>query len=110
MRSRKRLQFSAERVLAKGADQRARRAGLYRCERLVRALATGKVKHRITGDGLADAGMPLGGRHHIHVDASGDENAAHGLFPRAGYAWTSNSCLTASMSATVGSPASLPRR
>lgn len=64
----------AERILAKPADQRRRRAKLGRRDRLVRALAAGKVKHRIAGNGLADAGMPAGGRYHIHVDAAGDEN------------------------------------
>ena len=80
--SQKCLQFIAERILAEPADQRGRRAELCRRNRLVRALATGKIKHRITSNGLADAGMPLGRRHHIHVDASGDENAAHALFPK----------------------------
>ena len=72
----------AERILAEPADQRRRRAELCGRDRLVRALAAGKITHRIAGDGLADAGMPVGGRHHIHVDASGNENAAHALFPR----------------------------
>lgn len=75
------LQLIAERILAKAADQLGRRAEVCR-DRLVRALATGKVKHRITSDGLADARVPFGRRHHIHVDASGDENAAHALFPK----------------------------
>jgi hypothetical protein len=39
--------------------------------------AAGKVQHRLAGDGFIDPGMPVGGRHHIHVDAAGDENAAH---------------------------------
>ena len=51
-------------------------------DRLVGALAAGKVKHGLAGDGFADSGMPVGGCHHIHVDAAGDENAAHALFPK----------------------------
>jgi hypothetical protein len=31
--------------------------------------------HGLAGDGLADPGMPGGCRHHIHVDAAGDEDA-----------------------------------
>ncbi len=77
-----RLQVTAERILAEPADQRRRRAELCGRDRLVRALAAGKVKHRVTGDGFADAGMPVGGCHHIHVDASGNENAAHVSFPK----------------------------
>ena len=35
----------------------------------------------MTGDGLTDAGMPLGCRHHIHVDAAGDDDAPHRCSP-----------------------------
>ena len=53
------------------------RAQLCRRHRLVRALAAGKIQHGLAGDGFADFGMPVGRRHHIHVDAAGDENAPH---------------------------------
>jgi hypothetical protein len=72
-----RSHFGAERVLANPADQRGWRAEPGRRDRLVRAFAAGKVKQRISGDGLADTGMPVGRRHHIHIDAAGNENAAH---------------------------------
>ena len=77
-----RLQLIAERILAEPADQRRRRAEFCGRHRLVGALAAGKVEHRCACDGLADAGMPVGRRHHIHVDAAGDEHAAHALIPR----------------------------
>jgi hypothetical protein len=44
------------------------------CHRLVGALAAGKIQHGFPCDGLADLGMPVGRRHHIHVDAAGDED------------------------------------
>ena len=77
LRGEERLQLIAERILADPADQRGRRAELGGCDRLVGALAAGKIQHRFAGDGLADPGMPVGRRHHIHVDAAGDEDAAH---------------------------------
>ena len=111
LRGEERLQLVAERILAEPADQRRRRAEFGGGDRLVGALAAGKIKHRVAGDGFADAGMPVGGCHHIHVDAAGNENAAHALFPKAlAQTRTPNSCLTASMSASVGNPASLPSR
>ena len=72
-----RLQLVAERVLAEPADQRRRCAEFRRGYRLVGALAAGKIQQRGAGDGFADAGMPVGRRHHIHVDAAGNEYAAH---------------------------------
>ena len=77
LRREERLQLVAERILAEPADQRRRRAEFGGGDRLVGALAAGKIQHRAAGDGFADARMPLGGRHHIHVDAAGNENAAH---------------------------------
>jgi hypothetical protein len=76
-----RLHRLAECVLTDTPHQCRRRAEFSRRDRLVRAFAAGKVKHCLTCDGLADARMPAGRRHHIHVDASGDENPAHALIP-----------------------------
>jgi hypothetical protein len=67
----------AERIRAEPADQRRWRAKPGGSHRLVGALAAGKIMHGVAGDGLADPGMPVGGRHHIHVDAAGDEDAPH---------------------------------
>ncbi len=82
LRGEERPQLTAERIPAEPADQRGRRAEFGGCDRLVGAFAAGKIQARLAGDGLADPGMPVGGRHHIHVDASGNENAAHHI-PRA---------------------------
>ena len=71
------LQLSPERILAQPPDQRGLRAEPRRRDRLVRALAARKIQHLPAGDGLADLGMAIGGRHHIHVDAAGDEDAPH---------------------------------
>ena len=92
------------------ADQRGRHAELGGRDRLVRALAAGKIPHRFPGDRLAYLRMPVGRRHHIHINATGDEDAPHAIPNSSGHAPTANSCLTASMSARLGSPASLPRR
>jgi hypothetical protein len=64
-------------VGADPADQRGRRAQFGRGHRLVRAFAAGKIKHGFAGDGFADPGMPVGCRHNIHVDATGDEHPPH---------------------------------
>jgi hypothetical protein len=32
-------------------------------------------------DSFADSRVPLGRRHDIHVDAAGDDDAAHMIFP-----------------------------
>ena len=77
LRREERLQLPAERVPAEPADQRCRRAELCRRYRLVGALAAREIQHLMAGDGLADLGVPVGGRHHVHVDAAGNENAAH---------------------------------
>ena len=77
LRGEKRPQLLAERIRAQPADQRGRRAELRGGHRLVGALAARKIMHGFAGDGLADLGMPAGGRHHIHVDAAGDEDAPH---------------------------------
>ena len=77
-----RFQLIAESILAEPADQRGRCAELCGCDRLVRALTAGEVQHGVARDRLAYLRMPVGGRHHIHVDAAGDENAAHAMFPK----------------------------
>ena len=66
-----------ERVLAETADQRGRRPEFCRRYRLVGALAAGEVMHRGSRDGFADARIAACRRHHIHVDAAGDEYAPH---------------------------------
>ena len=115
LRGEKRAQLLPESIRADSADQRDRRAELGGGHRLVGTLAARKIMHGLAGDGLADPRMPAGGRHHIHVDAAGDEDAPYitsqncqsqNSFLRP--IW--NSCLTASISASVGNPASLPRR
>ena len=77
LRGQKRPQLLSERIRAEPADQRCRCAQLRGGHRLVRAFAAGKIVHGIAGDGFADLGMPAGCRHHIHVDAAGDEDASH---------------------------------
>ena len=69
------LQLLAERIPADPTDQRRRRPQFCRRDRLVGALAARKIVHGLSGDGLADPGMPVGGCHHIHIDAAGDEHA-----------------------------------
>ncbi len=110
LRGEKGLQRSAECIPGHPADQRHRRAELGGCDRLVCALAAGKIEHGVAGDGLADAGMPVGGCHHIHVDASGNEDAPHAIPGSSPHAPPANAILTTSMSVSVGKPASLPRR
>jgi hypothetical protein len=70
-------QLLAEGVRSQPADQRRRCAEFCGGYRLVGALATWKIVHRFAGDGFTDLRMPVGGRHHIHVDAAGDEHAPH---------------------------------
>jgi hypothetical protein len=77
LRGQKCPQLLSERIGAQPADQRRRRAELRCGDRLVRAFSAGKIMDGISGDGLADPGMPDGCRHHIHVDAAGDEDAPH---------------------------------
>ena len=105
-----RLQLCAKRILADAADQRRRRAQFGGRDRLVRALAAGKVEHGLARDRFADTRMPVGRRHHIHVDASGNENPAHAISNSSPHAPVANAILTTSMSVSVGKPASLPRR
>src|ERR1700692_596205 len=108
LRGEERPQLTTERVHPDPADQRDLCAEFGGGHRLVGAVAAGKIKHRVAGDGFADAGMPVGRGHHIHVDAAGNEDAAHALLPD--HALTENSRLTASMSASAGNPGSLPSR
>ena len=77
LRRKERAQLLAEGVLAKPPDQCRQHALLGGRHRLVGALAAGKVQHVLARDGLADLRMALGGRHHIHVDAAGDEHPPH---------------------------------
>ncbi len=73
----KRLQLVAKSVPAEPADQRDLRAKFCGRHRLVRALAAGEIMHCLARNGFADARMPRGGCHHVHVDAAGNEDAAH---------------------------------
>ena len=77
LRGEERPQLLAEGICAQPADQCGRCTQLRRGDRLVGTLAARKIMHRVAGDGLADLGMPGGRRHHIHVDAAGDEDAPH---------------------------------
>ena len=77
LRGKERPQLPAEGILAEPPDQGGQHALLGRRDRLVGALAAGKVQHVLAGDGLADSWMALGSRHHIHVDAAGDEHPPH---------------------------------
>src|SRR6185369_1727834 len=69
-------QLLAEHVHAQPADQRCRCAEFRGGYRLVGAFAAWKIMHGLACDGLTDLRMPAGGRHHIHVDAAGDEDAS----------------------------------
>jgi hypothetical protein len=73
-------QIAAERILADAPNQR-RRGTQLRGDRLVGALAAGEIQHFASGDDLAELRLPLGRRHHIHIDAAGNEYAAHVVFP-----------------------------
>src|SRR5262249_22228706 len=76
-----RPQLCTERVLAEPPDQCRRCAEFRSRDRLVRALAAWEIKNVLAENGLAEARMALGSRHHIHVDAAGDEHTPHALIP-----------------------------
>jgi hypothetical protein len=77
LRSEERSQLLAEGIHAQPADQRGRCTQLRGGDRLVGALAARKIMHGLAGNGLADPGMPGSRRHHIHIDAAGDQDTSH---------------------------------